>query len=115
MNKQELRRLAEECEFALRPQIGIESFETERQRDNARYLYITATPPHIILALLNKIEQQQAEIERLKCCGNCTYYETVCGEGKCFVDCDDLPASRYDKKVKYAEGSSKCDKWDGQK
>jgi hypothetical protein len=82
IDKQELRRLAEECEFALRPHIGIESFETERQRGKAQYLYVTATQPHIILALLNEIEQQQAEIEILKeqlCpeiyCSACQLYE----------------------------------------
>ena len=60
------------------------------------------------------LDSQAAEIERLKCCGNCTYYETICGEGKCFAACDELPASRYDKKAVYAEGNGKCDKWEAQ-
>jgi hypothetical protein len=82
-----------------------------KNRGKLKYVYSSGVSVKSYL----KLKECHSMIEQMKCCGNCTYYETVCGEGKCFVDCDDLPASRYDKKVKYAEGSSKCDKWDGQK
>ena len=53
-----------------------------------------------------------AEVKRLRCCGNCEYFETVCGEGKCFVECEE-PAWRFDKKLRYTDGSGKCEKWGG--
>ena len=52
-----------------------------------------------------------AEVRRLRCCGNCEHFETVCGEGKCFVECE-KPAWRFDKKVKYADGSGNCNNWE---
>ena len=52
-----------------------------------------------------------AEVKRLRCCGNCEHFETVCGEGKCFVECE-KPAWRFDKKVRYTDGSGKCEKWE---
>ena len=55
-----------------------------------------------------------AEVKRLRCCGNCEHFETVCGEGKCFVECE-KPAWRFDKKVRYTDGSGKCEKWEALK
>ena len=60
--------------------------------------------PCVVIALL-------AEVKRLRCCGNCEHFETICGEGKCFVECE-KPAWRFDKKVRYTDGSGKCDKWE---
>ena len=51
------------------------------------------------------------KIKEMQCCGNCDFFETVCGEGKCFAYVKH-PASRYDKDVKYADGSGVCARWE---
>ena len=77
---------------------------------NGEYDYIHPLTDAECKGIESLIQQQAQTIEAMKCCGNCEHFETVCGEGKCFVDCD-KPAWRFDKKVKYADGTGKCDKW----
>lgn len=96
----------------------VDTSEENRQMRAARDGIIQQQQQQIE-AMKREVEKYQnyeamalAKIDELKCCGNCIYYETVCGEGKCFVGCDELPASRYDKKIVYAEGNGKCGQWE---
>lgn len=63
-----------------------------------------------VLEILSKeMEELQAEVEGLKCCGNCEHYITVINEGRCFEGIKDI--YRYDPNAKYASGDGLCSNW----
>ena len=86
---------------------------TEQQLAEIEERWLNPEQDDLSLAV-NHVFALLAEVRRLRCCGNCEHFETVCGEGKCFVECE-KPAWRFDKKVRYTDGSGKCDKWKGVK
>ena len=55
------------------------------------------------------IKQLQAEVDGLKCCGNCRHYLTVINEGRCFEGIKDI--YRYDPKAITTDGDCVCKKW----
>ena len=57
------------------------------------------------------IDTHNEMIERMKCCGNCNYYLTVCGVGKCFEKTKG-EIYRYDPTVPDVSGDSECEKWE---
>lgn len=56
------------------------------------------------------IDTHNELVERMQCCGNCKHWRVILSEGRCFVS--NPEAWRYDKSIPYAEGSSKCDRWE---
>ena len=84
---------------------------SELQEIEARWAKVSPIFKDDIDTLLAEVRRLKGLAKSRECCGNCEHFETVCGEGKCFVECE-KPAWRFDKEVKYAEGNGKCDKWE---
>ena len=98
---------------------GVEKFAVPRMKHHPDFdmdidhpdAQAIAHAPADVAALVQCVRQQQTEIARLRCCGNCELFMVQLGEGCCLINCELPLENRFDKRIKYTEGDSVCDKW----